>query len=429
MGMAASQARYLGLTARKTNVEYEGQQINQARTALANQSASLFNQLLGLSVPSVPDVIDYTETQYSFSDGFNNFVINDMQRIDDPDYNYIVKYSYYEDVIQGVEEINTSPQAIPTSVRTYNNTQNTINTVSSTEVVGEGGRDEYDVVIGANNVRYIPCDITDAEALVRINGTLGTSLAVGNTYKHINADGTIDYTLKSALEDELPTIFPKNIDYYSSTVASEATYSLGNSTAAAVDLTNPLDAAALAQIVKDNPDSAFATNYAAGDTIYKFKKAGVEYYASEAEILASFNSAEPSGTLNNQVALRQYYSMQQSKEVSNEQKALLDDTSGTGRFNSVKFENSNAVFNLNSETVTNKEGYNQAMNQYNYDVMVYEKKISDINAKTKSIQEQDRTLELRLKQLDTEQDALSNEMEAVKKVIEKNVESTFKTFS
>ena len=35
MGMAASQARYLGLTARKTNVEYEGQQINQARTALA----------------------------------------------------------------------------------------------------------------------------------------------------------------------------------------------------------------------------------------------------------------------------------------------------------------------------------------------------------------------------------------------------------
>ena len=39
MGMAASQARYLALTARKTNVEYEGQQINQERTALANQSA------------------------------------------------------------------------------------------------------------------------------------------------------------------------------------------------------------------------------------------------------------------------------------------------------------------------------------------------------------------------------------------------------
>ena len=45
MGMAATQARYLGLTARKTNTEYEGQQINQARTALANQSANLWNRM------------------------------------------------------------------------------------------------------------------------------------------------------------------------------------------------------------------------------------------------------------------------------------------------------------------------------------------------------------------------------------------------
>lgn len=54
MGMAASQARYLALTARKTNTEWEGQQINQARTALANQSANLFNQLLALEVPNAP---------------------------------------------------------------------------------------------------------------------------------------------------------------------------------------------------------------------------------------------------------------------------------------------------------------------------------------------------------------------------------------
>ena len=45
MGMAASQARFLGLTARKTNVEYEGQQINQQRTALSNQSASYYTNL------------------------------------------------------------------------------------------------------------------------------------------------------------------------------------------------------------------------------------------------------------------------------------------------------------------------------------------------------------------------------------------------
>ena len=61
-------------------------------------------------------------------------------------------------------------------------------------------------------------------------------------------------------------------------------------------------------------------------------------------------------------------------------------------------------------------------------MQVYEKKIADINAKTEKIQEQDRTLELRLRQLDTEQEALQTEMESVKKVIDKNIESTYKTF-
>ena len=69
MGMAASQARFLGLTARKTNVEFEGQQINQQRTTLSNQSANYYNQLLGMSVPVAPSVEDYTKTVYTFNDG------------------------------------------------------------------------------------------------------------------------------------------------------------------------------------------------------------------------------------------------------------------------------------------------------------------------------------------------------------------------
>ena len=69
------------------------------------------------------------------------------------------------------------------------------------------------------------------------------------------------------------------------------------------------------------------------------------------------------------------------------------------------------------------------MNRYNYERSVYEKTIADINARTSIIQKEDRTLELRLRQLDTEQNALKTEMDAVKKVIKDNVESTFKTFS
>ena len=68
------------------------------------------------------------------------------------------------------------------------------------------------------------------------------------------------------------------------------------------------------------------------------------------------------------------------------------------------------------------------MNQYNYEQQVYEKRVQDINAKTEQIQTEDRTLELRLKALDTEQTALQTEMDAVHKIISKNIESTFKTF-
>ena len=92
MGMAASQARYLGLTARKTNVEYEGQQVNQARTALANQSANTFNELLALEVPTAPSTQDYTTLQYSYQDGTNTETISDMSELlNDPDgYNYSI---------------------------------------------------------------------------------------------------------------------------------------------------------------------------------------------------------------------------------------------------------------------------------------------------------------------------------------------------
>jgi ribosomal protein L17 len=44
MGLAASQARFLSLTARKSDLELRGQFINQNRMMLANAVSSLFSQ-------------------------------------------------------------------------------------------------------------------------------------------------------------------------------------------------------------------------------------------------------------------------------------------------------------------------------------------------------------------------------------------------
>lgn len=98
MGLAATQARYLGLTARKTNVEFEGQQVNQQRTALANHSANLYNQLYALKVPTPPSVTDYYTTEYNYSIAGTSYKIEDYNKEDDGTYTIKVSYTDYKDV-------------------------------------------------------------------------------------------------------------------------------------------------------------------------------------------------------------------------------------------------------------------------------------------------------------------------------------------
>ena len=69
------------------------------------------------------------------------------------------------------------------------------------------------------------------------------------------------------------------------------------------------------------------------------------------------------------------------------------------------------------------------MNKYYYEKAVYEREVERINKKTEELQEQDRSLELQLNQLDTEQLAVKTEMESISKVIEETIDSVFKTFS
>ena len=168
--------------------------------------------------------------------------------------------------------------------------------------------------------------------------------------------------------------------------------------------------------------------------IYSFKMNGVVYYTTLDDLEASAQSAYAENSLaDNSIDMQTtklpYYKATYLKtKIEETLKALLE-TDGSGRFSSVKFEDDSIVYTLNTEAITDEDAYQNAMNQYYYNQEVYDKAIADINAKTEIIQAQDRTLELRLKQLDTEQNALQTEMEAVKKVVSKNVETTFKTFS
>ena len=329
MGMAASQARYLGLTARKTNVEYEGQQVNQQRTALANQSANTFNELLAMEVPTAPSTSDYTTIQYQYTDGFNSETITSIDALqNDPDYNSLVTHFHMAEIYTGVENKRANPQVSVDSSGNYRVGNKTLTQLST---------------------------VTDAKDIEKAKAEMD-------------------------------------------------------------------------QIVLDNPSANISSAYTGSTTtstdIYFWTNGGENYYVCKADLDACIGS---SSTIEGQSKLNNYVAKSISKKVEHTEKAFVE-YDNNGRATSIKYEDSSAEYSITTTTVTDENAYEDAMNKYTYDMQVYEKKIADINAKTEKIQQEDRTLELRLRQLDTEQNALQTEMESVKKVIDKNIESTFKTF-
>ena len=434
MGMAASQARYLALTARKTNTEYEGQQINQARTALANQSADLFNRMLDLEVPVAPKTTDYTEVQYSYSDGTNESVIDSWQQLStaDPNYNYIVNHYYYSNVYTGSQKLLEDPQVQTKGVLSIEDFQakNPVVTYNANDdtytiTTDDGVTRTYSALSGMqmdtkleNSLR----DFEEAQGLAQIDGALTTDAVYG----YQDSTGTWHFFLENEIAE------PK--DY--STLYKPAF--VGNCELTELETLTEDQATELAQILRDCPDSNMAQYLSFdadrnlvydGQGVYTFQMNGVTYFTNLTDLNNSMQTYdEYERPIDNQEKLAYYNASYIQTKIEETNKALLE-TDGNGRFKSVKFDDDSVIYNLNTETVTDEAAYEDAMNEYRYKVQQYEKEIADINAKTSIIQEEDRTLELRLKQLDTEQKALSTEMDAVKKVISDNVEKTFKTFS
>lgn len=524
MGMAASQARYLALTARKTNCEYEGQQINQARTALANQSSYYFNQMLEMQVPDCPDSTDYTTLQYSYSDGYNNTVLDKWYQLStaDTDYNYVVDTYYYDKVYTGSKKKMSNPEVTfknevveyPEEVlkllknkdgsynlndevtyaplSSYNNTKEMENAVKDLEAAGylsfPGGKIDYSNLYGYKDQANV-WHITTKDSLESATSTEGLK----NGYVDISKLGldlkdTTNWTdddfnaVTAALEEEGLTGITKDdiiqgvadgafetgyASYTTTTVGDETSYTFASATRAdaydagkgglldystsytptyvgnckLTELTDTLsktDETALLQIIADNPDSTIAdyikrkpdgTYEYYGSGIYSFEYNGQLRYTTYQDLVNSLTTYDEYGKpIEGQDKLQYFDATYIKTKIKDTNHALLE-TDGSGRFTSIKLDDDSTVYTLNVENVTDEAAYNNAMNQYYHDVHEYEKKIADINAKTEIIQQEDRTLELRLKQLDTEQNALQTEMEAVKKVISKNVETTFKTFS
>ena len=274
------------MTARKSNTEYEGQQVNQQRTALANESASLYSQLTNLTVPTPPDIINFYNTEYSFVTGGKTYTMTTLPIRGDN--GYTVSVSHMEE-LPGYKT-----------------------------VTGDG------------------LDLTGADTT-----TLASLSTLAKHIENERKDGE-----QSLPSDTAVKVFSHNNNTY----------------------------------------------YNIGDKYYMYTPQTQNVTSTYTGVQLTYNQA--------------------------------------GDFDSIKISEltgDNAI-SVSTNQVADDDAYDLAMNAYNKEYSEYEKTMAQINAKTEVLQQQDKTLELRLNQLDTEQNAISTEMDAVQKVIEKNVESTFKTF-
>ena len=503
MGMAASQARFLGLTARKTNVEYEGQQINQQRTTLANQSANYYNQLLGMSVPVPPSVADYTKTVYSFKDGALTNTLTNIQATANGEYKISYLRKYTDDF--SIVSYNTHRLAELSqgyiSETTYNKFLTGTNGGCYTSAI-----QNYDAGHYAHTFAHMlqpgnyttsdgkPLTIYPPGSATGLNSRWWTTPSAGSSgdiklMDEISAElvGTpMVQKIVDLLYEFMCECYPgQEID--ATKVLTEGTRGKG----ASAERKNELAQRAQELVTQLKyspgeywigndklrelgkiPDSITDANgniieYLGNDpylkslSIENLNKLLLEEQRYIAELQKKFgenvnwqvryvkntssNTWEPFfyNTKDLENALFDEDTSLQlthipcytigAKEVINElknQTAKFEQDS-TGRYTSITLydENGNkTTYALITETVTDQAKYDDAMNQYEYDKYLYDKAIQEINAKIEITQLQDKNLELRLKQLDTEQNAIQTEMDAVSKVIEKNTESTFKTF-
>lgn len=324
MGLAASQARFLGITARKSNIEYEGQQVNQQRTALAEEVNALYSKLLALELPVAPDTTDYYESNYSFSisnseDYEGDYIINSYYQNDDGTYYLNTTRTYTKNVAVGTALTNST---ITTSLDDDGNTVYTLNTTDGS----------FELTANANN---------SSSMISLINSTYGEgTISDDSLYYYQDSDGLTHYLSSSQVEQ----------------------YEEGSSLS-----------------------SYISSNTEVTETVV-FENAEVTFDANDR--FSSISATDP-----------------------NTGESIFSDAE------------------VDTTRTYDTDGYDAALRDYTMSKDEYDKMVADLNAQTESLQQEDKVLELRLNQIDTEQNELQTELEAVKAVLDKNIENTFNTFS
>ena len=396
MGMSASQARLIALTARMSDTEYEAQQINQQRLILANKMNEVQEMLVNMDVPTPPSKIDYA------IDNFTGKLEGSKVSVRRNSKGKLTAY------------VKTSGSVVKTTSGT-NGGDLKIKLAKPAELPKPAGEKTGLIDDLDNEIQAYTTD--------QIGSMCQKYYVLDNgTPRHLKESDFIDGVLQYS-ESELLETNEKNGTEY--TIASSSTS--GNVTSADGKKTGSVST--IPEAMEDNSDlkNAFEAlkhsnpEYSEdelrklyslvtyGDGTYAFVRTK-DYTNGDGQVLIF--EVSPNGDFDEELG--------DNYEIT---------YSNTGNVNGLRNKATGETTLLTSEQAFDENAYEEATAEYKYKKVIYDQEQNKYNKQTSIYQRQDKMLELKLTRLDNERNALNTEIEAVKKVIQDAIDRGFKTFS
>ena len=520
MGMSATQARYLSLVAQQSNLEYQGQQINQERSVLAQQVSDLYNSLLNLQVPTPPSTQDFTSIVYNCNMLSQNltFSASDVVPSENNTFTVNFKSKGYGETLSlnngtiSVER-NTDEPVTGTIIDNHLSMQSlngAFQEKADQSTPSAPGYQFMHIALYTTNPYDMLVDSTNHYVLLNIDGNEETAngdftgdneflLATPeNIQKVLDAGSSPVVIYELVTEGSSPILFTAGVDVLVESAETWQPVNIGTSfedyyvvdvdgyatPANADDFDMDGGDYILKQGVKylhedgigsdsaslDNPDTqnddyliggkpaialdeAVATGHLTEEQYNQYvkaienanlKKSDGTPYGPDSFFFYKLDDgtiqfALKSDVLDNDGRTKTYNFIPNGDitNIDTREGCLLEFDPANGRITNISIPiygdngeiQSYTSINLEATTVTDEIGYENAMAEYKYEQYLYDQEQAKINAKTEAIQQMDRNLELKLQRLDTQRTQITTEMDALEKVLNDNIEKSYKTFS
>lgn len=458
--MSATQARLLQLTSMLNDVEFEGQQINMARTQLSSTSAKYYNQLLNMEVPTPPVKSDYTNLVYSYNANGNDYTITNIGNVDQ-DGNAEVTTQYTAD---GYAVIGTGETVEVTSAtkKVKDEEKGIICTTNKDSLYTEDGT-SYTAIKKATayseGATYVDSTGANVDVASKVSEKMSSGEYIGSDGKEITSYTTPMYSKgeqkynmvddpSKPITDEDGNIIgyekmKKYIDewelgseitpesFFSSlglgtdvnqvVDESEATAFIGTAAKEVMEYTvdgqTPVTFDELPETdERTKLEEAIKHTGRNIDDYYVIERDGQYQLLLKSDVTDGDNQAE-------------IYKEEYTNSALYEETQNVNLEFGTnGRISSVTLPGGTKVA-VTPTVETDELAYEDAYAQYTYEKQLYDKDQAAINAQLSTIQSQDKRLELQLTELDTRRTQITTELDALQTVLGDNIERTYKTFS